>query len=69
MIEAVLSVARHEPGVDVVLFAPAMPRICAATSPRCSAAAAAADREKLKALFGHLTAGIGLDSPEGPAPR
>jgi aryl-alcohol dehydrogenase-like predicted oxidoreductase len=59
--EAAYRYARHEPGVDVVLFGTGD-----ATHLRANVAALTrpplpeADRAKLSALFGHLT-GIGLD--------
>jgi L-galactose dehydrogenase len=68
MIEAAYRFARHEPGVDVVLFgtgdaAHLRSNIASLLKPPLPDA----DREKLKALFGHLT-GIGLDGHQAPAP-
>jgi aryl-alcohol dehydrogenase-like predicted oxidoreductase len=68
MIEAAYRFARHEPGVDVVLFgtgdaAHLRGNIASLLKPPLPDA----DREKLKALFGHLT-GIGLDGHQAPAP-
>jgi aryl-alcohol dehydrogenase-like predicted oxidoreductase len=61
MIEAAYRFARHEPGVDVTLFgtgdaAHLRANIAALLKPPLPDA----DREKLAALFGHLT-GVGLD--------
>jgi aryl-alcohol dehydrogenase-like predicted oxidoreductase len=62
MIEAAYRFARHEPGVDVVLFgtgdaAHLRTNVASLLKPPLPEA----DRAKLAALFGHLT-GIGLDS-------
>jgi aryl-alcohol dehydrogenase-like predicted oxidoreductase len=67
MIEAAYRFARHEPGVDVVLFgtgdaAHLRTNIASLLKPPLPDA----DREKLAALFGHLT-GIGLDGHQAPA--
>lgn len=64
--EAAYRYVRHEPGVDVVLFgtgsaAHLRENIAAINKPPLPEA----DRTKLKALFGHLTVGIGLDGHEG----
>jgi aryl-alcohol dehydrogenase-like predicted oxidoreductase len=64
--EAAYRFARHEPGVDVVLFGTGdaehlRANIAALNQPPLPAA----DREKLAALFGHLT-GIGLDGHQAP---
>ncbi len=61
MIEAAYRFARHEPGVDVVLFgtgdaAHLRTNVASLLKPPLPEA----DREKLAALFGHLT-GVGLD--------
>jgi aryl-alcohol dehydrogenase-like predicted oxidoreductase len=66
MIEAAYRFARHEPGVDVTLFgtgdaAHLRSNIAALLKPPLPDA----DRAKLAALFGHLTAGVGLDGHEG----
>ena len=65
MIEAAYRFARHEPGVDVVLFgtgdaAHLRTNIASLLKPPLPQA----DRAKLAALFGHLE-GIGLDGHEG----
>jgi aryl-alcohol dehydrogenase-like predicted oxidoreductase len=64
--EAAYRYARHEPGVDVVLFgtgdaAHLRTNVASLLKPPLPEA----DRQKLAALFGHLT-GIGLDSHQGP---
>jgi L-galactose dehydrogenase len=69
MIEAAYRYARHEPGVDVVLFgtgdsAHLRSNVAALLKPPLPEA----DREKLTKLFGHLT-GIGLDSHQGPGSK
>ena len=61
MIEAAYRFARHEPGVDVVLFGTGDPahlrtNVASLLKPPLPDA----DREKLAALFGQLT-GVGLD--------
>jgi aryl-alcohol dehydrogenase-like predicted oxidoreductase len=66
MIEAAYRYARHEPGVDVVLFgtgdsAHLKANVAALLKPPLPEA----DRAKLAKLFGHLT-GIGLDSHQSP---
>ena len=66
MIEAAYRFARHEPGIDVVLFgtgdaAHLRSNVASLLKPPLPEA----DRAKLAALFGHLT-GIGLDSHQGP---
>ena len=65
MIEAAYRFARHEPGVDVVLFgtgdaAHLRTNIASLLKPPLPQA----DRDRLAALFGHLE-GIGLDSHQG----
>jgi aryl-alcohol dehydrogenase-like predicted oxidoreductase len=65
MIEAAYRFARHEPGVDVVLFGTGdaehlRTNIASLLKPPLPDA----DRDKLAALFGHLE-GIGLDGHEG----
>ena len=67
MIEAAYRYARHEPGVDVVLFgtgdeAHLRSNIASILAPPLPEP----DRAKLAALFGHLT-GIGLDGHQAPA--
>ena len=67
MIEAAHRYARHEPGVDIVLFgtgdaAHLRSNVASLVKPPLPEA----DRAKLAALFGHLT-GIGLDSNVAPA--
>ena len=67
--EAAYRFARHEPGVDVVLFGTGdaghlRTNVEALLKPPLPEA----DREKLATLFGHLT-GIGLDSHQGPGAK
>jgi len=67
--EAAYRYARHEPGVDVVLFGTGdaghlRANVAALEKPPLPAA----DREKLAALFGHLAEGIGLDGHQAAAP-
>ena len=67
LVEAAYRYARHEPGVDVVLFgtgnaAHLRTNVASLLKPPLPDA----DRKKLKALFGHLT-GIGLDGHQGRA--
>ena len=69
MIEAAYRFARHEPGVDVVLFgtgdaAHLRSNVASLLKPPLPQA----DQAKLEALFGHLT-GIGLDGHQAPAPH
>ena len=69
MTEAAYRYARHEPGVDVVLFGTGdaghlKANVAALLKPPLPAA----DREKLAALFGHLAEGIGLDGHQAAAP-
>ncbi len=66
MIEAAYRFARHEPGVDVVLFgtgdaAHLRSNVASLLKPPLPEA----DRAKLAALFGQLKEGIGLDSHQG----
>ena len=68
MIEAAYRFARHEPGVDVVLFgtgdaAHLRTNVASLLKPPLPQV----DQAKLEALFGHLT-GIGLDGHQAPAP-
>jgi aryl-alcohol dehydrogenase-like predicted oxidoreductase len=67
MIEAAYRFARHEPGVDVVLFGTGdaghlRTNVASLLKPPLPEA----DRAKLADLFGHLT-GIGLDGHQGRA--
>jgi len=65
MIEAAYRFARHEPGVDVVLFGTgSAAHLRANVASLLKPPLPQADRGKLAALFGHLT-GIGLDGHEG----
>jgi len=67
MIEAAYRYARHEPGVDVVLFGTGdAAHLRSNVASLLKPALPAADREKLAALFGRLT-GIGLDSHQTAA--
>ena len=71
MIEAAYRFARHEPGVDVVLFGTGdAAHLRTNVESLLKPPLPDADRAKLVALFGHLT-GIGLDGhqPPAPAPR
>ena len=66
MIEAAYRYARHEPGVDVVLFGTGdAAHLRANVASLLKPPLPEADRAKLAKLFGHL-AGIGLDSHQGP---
>jgi len=67
LVDAAYRYARHEPGVDIVLFgtgdaAHLRSNVASLLKPPLPDA----DRTKLKALFGHLT-GIGLDGHQRPA--
>ena len=67
MIEAAYRFVRYEPGVDVALFgtgdaAHLRTNIASLLKPPLPDA----DRAKLVALFGHLTAGVGLDGHSPP---
>src|SRR4051812_6803827 len=69
IIEAAYRYARHEPGVDVVLFGTGdaehlRKNVASLLKPPLPQA----DRDKLGKLFGHLT-GIGLDSHSGPGAK
>ncbi len=65
MIEAAYRFARHEPGVDVVLFGTGdAEHLRSNVASLLKPPLPAADRAKLAALFGHLQ-GIGLDSHQG----
>jgi aryl-alcohol dehydrogenase-like predicted oxidoreductase len=66
MTEAAYRFARHEPGVDVVLFGTGSvehlrANVAAINKPPLPEA----DRQKLATLFGHLTTGTGLDGQQG----
>jgi len=68
MTEAAYRYARHEPGVDVVLFGTGnighlRSNVAALEKPPLPEG----DREKLAALFGHLTVGIGMDGQQAAA--
>jgi aryl-alcohol dehydrogenase-like predicted oxidoreductase len=68
LVEAAYRYARHEPGVDVVLFgtgdaAHLRSNVASLLKPPLPDV----DRTKLAALFGHLS-GIGLDDPQRPRP-
>jgi aryl-alcohol dehydrogenase-like predicted oxidoreductase len=66
MTEAAYRFARHEPGVDVVLFGTGdAEHLRANVASLLEPPLPEADRQKLAALFGHLTAGVGLDSQQG----
>ncbi|AMN38689.1 aldo/keto reductase [Rhodoplanes sp. Z2-YC6860] len=70
MIEAAYRYARHEPGVDVVLFGTGdaehlRKNVASLLKPPLPQA----DREKIAKLFGHLMIGIGLDSHSGPGAK
>ena len=65
MIEAAYRFARHEPGVDVVLFGTGdAEHLRSNVASLLKPPLPDADRAKLTALFGHLK-GIGLDSHQG----
>ena len=67
MTEAAYRFARHEPGVDVVLFgtgdAAHLRNVASLMKPPLPAA----DRAKLVKLFGHLAEGVGLDGTRARA--
>jgi aryl-alcohol dehydrogenase-like predicted oxidoreductase len=64
--EAAYRYVRHEPGVDVVLFGTGdAGHLRANVASLLKPPLPEADRAKLKALFGHLTIGIGLDGHQG----
>src|SRR5206468_12423506 len=68
LIEAAYRFARHEPGVDVVLFGTGdAEHLRANVASLLKPPLPEADRAKLAALFGHLTEGVGLDSHQAPA--
>jgi L-galactose dehydrogenase len=63
MTEAAYRYARHEPGVDVVLFGTGdAGHLRANVASLLKPPLPEADRAKLASLFGHLAVGIGLDS-------
>jgi len=65
LIEAAYRFARHEPGVDVVLFGTGdAEHLRTNVASLLKPALPDADRDKLAALFGHLK-GIGLDGHQG----
>jgi len=65
MIEAAYRFARHEPGVDVVLFGTGdAEHLRSNVASLLKPPLPDADRTKLAALFGHLT-GVGLDGHQG----
>ena len=64
--EAAYRYARHEPGVDIVLFGTGdaghlKSNVASLLKPPLPEA----DRQKLAKLFGHLTSGTGLDGHQG----
>jgi aryl-alcohol dehydrogenase-like predicted oxidoreductase len=64
--EAAYRYVRHEPGVDVVLFGTGdAGHLRANVASLLKPPLPEADRAKLKPLFGHLAAGIGLDGHAG----
>jgi aryl-alcohol dehydrogenase-like predicted oxidoreductase len=66
MIEAAYRFARHEPGVDVVLFGTGdAGHLRTNVESLLKPPLPEADRAKLAALFGHLAVGVGLDSHQG----
>jgi aryl-alcohol dehydrogenase-like predicted oxidoreductase len=68
LIEAAYRYARHEPGVDVVLFGTGnADHLRGNVASLLKPPLPDADRAKLAALFGHLT-GVGLDDPQRPRP-
>jgi L-galactose dehydrogenase len=68
MTEAAYRYARHEPGVDVVLFGTGdAGHLRANVASLLKPPLPDGDRQKLAALFGHLTNGIGLDSHQASA--
>jgi hypothetical protein len=65
MIEAAYRFARHEPGVDVVLFGTGDAKhLRSNVASLLKPPLPEADRVKLAALFGHLK-GVGLDGHQG----
>jgi aryl-alcohol dehydrogenase-like predicted oxidoreductase len=64
--EAAYRYVRHEPGVDVVLFGTGdAGHLRANVASLLKPPLPEADRAKLRALFGHLAIGIGLDGHQG----
>jgi aryl-alcohol dehydrogenase-like predicted oxidoreductase len=64
--EAAYRYVRHEPGVDVVLFGTGdAAHLRANVASLLKPPLPEADRAKLKALFSHLTIGVGLDGHQG----
>jgi aryl-alcohol dehydrogenase-like predicted oxidoreductase len=65
MTEAAYRFARHEPGVDVVLFGTGdVGHLRTNVASLLKPPLPPADHDKLVALFGHLTTGIGLDGQQ-----
>ena len=68
MTEAAYRYARHEPGVDVVLFGTGdIGHLRSNVASLLKPPLPEGDREKLAALFGHLTVGIGMDGQQAAA--
>jgi L-galactose dehydrogenase len=68
MTEAAYRYARHEPGVDVVLFGTGdIEHLRANVASLEKPPLPEGDRAKLAALFGHLTVGIGMDGQQAVA--
>jgi aryl-alcohol dehydrogenase-like predicted oxidoreductase len=68
MTEAAYRYARHEPGVDVVLFGTGdAGHLRANVASLLKPPLPEAERAKLAALFGHLATGVGLDSQQARA--
>lgn len=66
MIEAAYRYARHEPGVDVVLFGTGdAAHLRTNVESLLKPPLPESDRAKLAKLFGHLAVGVGLDSHQG----
>ena len=66
--EAAYRFARHEPGVDVVLFGTGdAGHLRANVESLLKPPLPEADRQKLATLFGHLAIGVGLDSQQAAA--
>ena len=69
MTEAAYRYARHEPGVDIVLFGTGdSGHLRANVESILKPPLPESDRQKLATLFGQLTAGVGLDSHQHSAP-
>ena len=66
MIEAAYRYARHEPGVDIVLFGTGdAEHLRSNVASLLKPPLPEADKKKIDALFGHLAVGVGLDSHQG----